>query len=110
GMRQFWRQMEPPIWSGRKVEERNSIWGSQHMALTGLAIEATDERWASALSEQEARRAAEWGLVEINGVPEWYGAYASARKTAVTAAIGVELKAELAEASKVSHPHTLSAL
>ncbi len=109
-IRQFWRQTKPPIWSGRKVEERNSIWGSQHMALTGLAIEATGERWAFTLTEQEARRAAEWGLVEINGVPEWYGAYASVRKTAVTAAINVELKAELTEASKVSHPHTLSAL
>lgn len=110
-LKDYWRENEPPVWSRLPADQRNRISGLHIAGLTGLSVEAGNGTgWASGLTQDEARRAAEWGLVEMNGFPEWFGALARRRPEAVRAALEEELQAELAEADEAVHPHTLQAL
>jgi len=110
-LRAYWRKTEPRIWSRKKPSERNTIWNSQSAALTGLLIEANvGPDWAKSLSASEARRAAEWGLTDLNGAPEWLDALAEANPDAVRDALITELEAELKHLRELPHPHTLNLL
>jgi hypothetical protein len=110
-LRAYWRKTRPPVWSRRLAKERNTIWNPQHAALTGLLIEASaGESWTKELDAKEARRAAEWGLTEINGTPKWLADLAITQPKAVRGALEAELKVELAEIAELPHPRTLQVL
>jgi hypothetical protein len=110
-LREYWRATEPPVWSKRKVKERNSIWNSQFIALTGLSVEqSTGPEWAAKLSSKEALRAAKWALTELNGAPAWLDALAAAHPSPTREALEAELAAELRGVRELMHPHTLNLL
>lgn len=110
-VRSYWRETTPRIWSTRKPAERQSIWGSQNAALTGLNVEvSTVENWKKKLASAEARRAAEWALTDLNGAPEWLDVLAKDHEVEVRAALLAELEAEFKEIDTLQHPHTLNLL
>jgi hypothetical protein len=110
-LRENWRTELPRVWSRRAPADRGLIFESQNAALTGLAIEASsDVNWAARLTKAHARRAAEWALTELNGLPDWLDDLCRAHPTQVRAALQAELKAELAEIRSTPHLHTLNAL
>lgn len=109
-LQDYWRENQPPVWSRRSPEDYNKISGDQLAALTGLAVEAASNPiWAEKLSSTQALRAAEWGLTELNGFPEWYTTLAQAHRDAVQSALVTEIKAELNDKT-LNHPHTLMAV
>ena len=109
-VKRYWRQTKPPVWSGRKADEKNTVWYSQTGALTGLSVESKQRDWTKCLSIREARRASEWGLVELNGFPEWMACLANDHPVSMRAALKRELIAELAEANTLAHARTLGGL
>ncbi len=108
-LRNYWRKTKPPVWSRRVPEKRGVIYPTQNAALTGLAIEnASDTCWTSNLSQAHAKCAAEWGLTELNGFPEWYTLFVKTQPKATQKALITELKKELKDVSALPHPPTLN--
>ncbi|SPU55610.1 Uncharacterised protein [Brevundimonas vesicularis] len=110
-LRQYWRNNAPPIKSRRKPNERNLIFNSQGMALTGLLVEAaSDPAWARKLSRTQARRAAEWAMLELNGFPDWFADLADAHPTITAAVVNAEIDGDLADFGPGGHSHAISGL
>lgn len=110
-LRDYWRNNDAPLWSRLSDEEQGRIGESRQLALTGLLIEAsTASDWPTALSAEEARRAAEWGLTELNGFPEWFEALVEHHPQSVQSVLSAELRAEFGARASLAHPHTLSAV
>lgn len=109
-LKSYWREEEPPIWSRLESENRNSIFYSQYAGLTGVHVEANNSDWIDSLSDEEIKKTAEWALVELNGLPEWFSDLAEKRPSVVTQVLNDELEAELAESDVIQHPHTLGAI
>ena len=110
-LRDYWRNNDAPLWSRLSDEEQGRIGESRQLALTGLLIEATTASdWPAALTAEEARRAAEWGLTELNGFPEWFEALIEHHPQSVQSVLSAELRAEFSARASLTHPHTLSAV
>jgi hypothetical protein len=72
GLIAFWRQWEPTLESERPVEQRNVISKIDCMGICSVTVEAgANPRWPSNLTAVEARRAARFGTLELNGFPSW---------------------------------------
>ena len=94
-LRRHWRRSNPKLVSEREPDKLNTVRLIDCMGLTGVTIEATDDPdWAKRLSQEDAVRAARYGLMEINGLPDWFGELASVHPTAVHDVIMAELKFE----------------
>ncbi len=109
-LKAYWREQTPPIWSRRDTEQRNKIFLSQYAGLTGLHIESSNPMWMENLSNKEITRAAEWGLVDLNGMPDWFSNLAEKYPDVVTQVLKTELEAELTGKDTVKYPHTLNSI
>src|SRR6185295_5862911 len=69
--RSVWRANPPTLRSARPPEDRNSLPWHWHEGLTGLSAEAKNRDWARKLTPDEARIAAGYATVELNGFPSW---------------------------------------
>jgi hypothetical protein len=98
-----WRAHTPTLWSQRPAQERNSGFWVWHEGLTGLAAEAATPGWATRLGPAEARVAAVYATIELNGFTHWLSDLAAAHPAVVVEVIGGELTAELATATEHSH-------
>lgn len=107
-MREYWRNHEPPLWRRRPPEEKSLITGSQTAALTGLAIEAgTRPGWASTLSPEDAQRASEWALLELNALPQWVSELVAAHPEDFKGVLLTEIQAESQNWTPGYHAHAL---
>ncbi len=104
----IWREHSPTLWSQRPIDRRNSILWVWCEGLTGLAAEAQSLGWANRLTQGEARTAATYATIELNGFPAWLDDLAAAHPSIVDAVIGGELGAELA--LEQEHSRTLQHL
>lgn len=110
-MREVWRTRKPPLHSARKAGGHNTIFGTQGYALTGLLIEAASASdWATKLSKKEARAAAEWSTLELNGFPEWLPTLWDAYPAVVAAVFEKEITFELADPATREHTHVVNGL
>lgn len=110
-MKEVWRGRKPPLHSTRKTGEHNTIFGTQGYALTGLLIEAASgPDWPTKLSKTEARVAAEWSTLELNGFPEWLPALWDAHPTVVAPVFEKEIAFELCDPETREHTHVVNAL
>lgn len=105
----YWRITKPPVQSGRKASDRNTIFGTQGAALTGLLIEASQSGWAGRISSSDAARAAEWATCDLNGLPEWFEELIVFHPAEVKRVLNTELGAEIGVPID-EHPHTLSSV
>lgn len=108
--KEVWRTNVPTLWSQRPAEERNKVLLVWSEGLTGLAAESAVSSWATRLSPDEARIAAVYGTIELNGFTTWLRDLAAAQPIIVEEVIGGELSAELAAAEEHSHLPTLQNL
>ena len=99
----FWRAEPPTLWSRRPLEKRNSISWVWLYAFCGVAMEAMSPQWATKLSPAEARIAAAYATVELNGFSSWIGDLADAHPGEVDSVLGAELTAEFA--AGIEYPH-----
>ena len=94
---EIWRDDLPTVPSERQAGENNTLlrWG---LGLAAIYAEAEDPDWANKISNADARLAARFALIELNGLPRWMEALSSARPTAVDEILGNELSWELEQA------------
>lgn len=93
----FWRGDRPTLRSERPDEEKNTYQTRWQLGLAAIHAEAEDPAWASKLTPDEARLALRYVPIQLNGFPAWLDTLAVAHPSAVTAVLGQELGAELAE-------------
>ncbi|NTW55420.1 MAG: ATP-binding protein [Chlorobiaceae bacterium] len=90
-----WRNDLPTLPSERPVELRGTTLVRWRQGLAGLYAEAEDPQWAMKLSEEEAKLAARYALLELNGFPLWLDILAQVHPTALDATLGEELSREM---------------
>jgi hypothetical protein len=90
-----WRNELPTLPSERPGESRGTTLRIWMQGLAGLYAEAEDSLWATRLTEDEARLAARYALLELNSMPLWLDALVFVHPAAVDATLGEELNWEL---------------
>jgi hypothetical protein len=100
----FWRQWAPTLKSAREPAQRNSMINFDIMGIAGVTLDAAeDPQWADELSEAEARRAAEYATLELNGFPRWIDSLAARWPEVVREVLGKELEAEILATPAMEH-------
>lgn len=100
----FWRQWAPTLKSAREPAQRNSMINFDIMGIAGITLDAAeDPQWADGLSEIEARRAAEYATLELNGFPRWIDSLAARWPEVVREVLGKELEAEILATPAMEH-------
>src|SRR5262249_34796159 len=102
----MWRKDEPTLRSERPPDKKNTFLVRWQLGLAAIYAEAEDPLWATKLSDEEARLAARFAPVELNGFPSWLDALVAAHPTAVDAILGTELSLALREAGPDSDATT----
>ena len=87
----------------RPEKKRNAIEFTWLYGLCGVYAESETPGWSSRLSPEEARVAAAYADVEINGFPRWLEELAQTHPTEVDAVLGEELTAQLAMVGEIEH-------
>ena len=91
----IWREDCPTLPSERPEDQRGTYLTRWHLGLTALYAEAEDPSWATKLTGQEAKLAARYAPIELNGLPLWMEILVDAHSKAVDATLGSELSREL---------------
>jgi len=94
-----WRNDRPTLASERPDDARNTYLVRWQLGLAAIYAEAEDPAWATKLSDDEARLAARYAPIELNGLPLWMEALVAAHPSAVDATLGEELSRELTSAA-----------
>jgi hypothetical protein len=94
--RAVWREHPAILKSQRSPGDRESISWVCCEGLTGLEAESSTSGWALCLTVDEARIAAAYATIELNGFPVWLRDLTAAHSRAVEEVIGNELSLELA--------------
>lgn len=107
----FWRHWRPKLKSERTPSEQNTLWTLDCMGIAAIGLEAASgSHWSSTLSSADARRAAEYATLEINGFPTWLETLALSHATETEAVLHQELLAELDRPNPSAHYGFLSDL
>ena len=93
--RALWRSTSPVLWSARPIAEKGSIPYDWIHGLTGVSAEAATPGWTVSLSPREARTAAAYATIEMNGFAPFIIDLAKSHPTEVEEVIGGEVSAEL---------------
>lgn len=96
-LKAIWRRNTPTLRSEREESERNTYLVKWQLGLAAIAAEAEDPAWAGQLSPSEAKLAARYAPIELNGFPFWLASLVSAHPEAVDSVLGAELAYELNE-------------
>ena len=108
--RAFWRNKPPMLWSTRPAGEKNSTPHDWIKGLVGVSAEASHSGWAKDVTAQDARTAAAYATVELNGFAPFIVDLAEAHPSEVEEIIGGEVSAELAVGNECEHLPTLQNL
>lgn len=108
--RSLWRAMQPKLWAERAPEERNSHSYTLIYGLCGVAADAVTPGWACKLSSDEARIAAAFSTIELNGFAPFIHDLVETHPAEVEAVIGGELSTQLGMGGDYSHLPTLQDL
>ena len=93
--RTLWRDNPPMLWSARSVDEKRSIRDDWVHGRTGISAEAATPRWTASLSPSEARTAAAYATIELNGFAPFITDLATSHPAEVEDVIGGEVSSEL---------------
>ena len=91
----IWRDDHPPFPSERPEGERNTFLVQWQIGLAAIYAEAEDADWAKKLTQAEAKLAARYAPIELNGLPQWMESLVDAHPAAVDQTLGHELSWEL---------------
>jgi hypothetical protein len=96
GLIAHWRAWTPWLRSTRKNDEQNQGRSLDSMGLAGITLEGVgNPNWAAELREGDARRAAEYATLELNGFPTWLKSLGLAKPDIVKDVLLREARAEL---------------
>ena len=108
GLVSFWRQWEPTLESSRPADKRNQVSKIDCMGIASISVEArSNPNWAESLSAAEARRAAAYATIEMNGFPVWLTQLAAAWPDDVGAVLAGDIIVELDDPTEGAHRGTL---
>jgi hypothetical protein len=99
----LWRKFTPTLRSERPDDKKNTILVRWQLGLAAIYAEAEDDAWATKLSEEEARLAARYVPIQLNGFPSWLESLAAVHPNAIDATLGTELSLSLREPAKESN-------
>ena len=105
--RAWWRTTQPALWSTRPAAERNKTPYDWIYGLLGVSAEASTPEWTASLSPEEARSAAAYATIELNGFALFIADLAQSHPAEVNAVIGGEVSAELRVGGDHDHLPTL---
>lgn len=91
----IWRHEQPTLPSERREEKRYETLVCWQLGVTAIYAEAEDPTWAKNLSVDEAKLAARYALVQLNGLPPWLQDLVMHHAQVVDSVIGQELSWEL---------------
>ncbi|MER8964648.1 hypothetical protein NKI25_02840 [Mesorhizobium sp. M0808] len=91
----MWRKYKPTLSSERPAGQKNTFLVKWQLGLAAIAAEAEDPLWATKVAEEEARLAARYAPIELNGFPSWLDALVAAHPKAVDSVFGEELTLSL---------------
>lgn len=97
----FWRQTDVQLKSERTLEERNSYPASWLLALAAVKAESEIDGWATALTHDEAVRAARISCVELNGFGGYISMLDQAHPNAVAEVVSLEALAQLQQLADI---------
>jgi hypothetical protein len=90
-----WRHNVPWLESHRTPEQRNTILYVDIMGIVGITLEAeANDHWAERLTSEEAKLAAGYATLELNGFPSWLSGLAKSKPTEVVDVLLGEIRAE----------------
>ncbi|MDD2466881.1 MAG: hypothetical protein PHI97_23040 [Desulfobulbus sp.] len=102
----IWREEYPTLASERPEDARGTYLVFWQLGLAALYAEAEDPSWATKLTEKEAKLAARYAPIELNGLPRWMESLFNAHPAHVDAILGNELSWEL-ESKPGAHGHSM---
>ena len=108
--RAHWRTKPPALWSTRLAAERNNMPQDWIHGLIGVSAEALTPGWTASLSPDEARTAAAYATIELNGFAPFIADLANSHPAEVEEIIGAEVSAELEVGGDHHHLPTLQNL
>ena len=91
----IWREDCPTLPSERPEDKRGTYLVRWQLGLAALYAEAEDPSWFTKLTEEEAKLAARYAPIELNGLPLWIESLVDVHPEAVDAILGNELSWEL---------------
>jgi hypothetical protein len=102
-LQKLWRKFLPTLRSERPADKKNTYQVRWQLGLAAIYAEAEDDAWATKLSEDEARLAARYVPIQLNGFPSWLEALAAVHSKAIDDTLGVELSLSLREPAEDSN-------
>lgn len=99
----LWRKFTPTLRSERPDDKKNTILVRWQLGLAAIYAEAEHDAWATKLSEEEARLAARYVPIQLNGFPSWLEALAAVHPNAIDTTLGAELSLSLREPAEGSN-------
>ena len=91
----IWRKDHPTLPSERPEDQRGTYLVWWQLGLAALYAEAEDPSWAAKLTDEEAKLAARYAPIELNGLPNWMESLVDVHPSAVDAILGKEASWEL---------------
>jgi hypothetical protein len=92
----FWRQWTPTLRSSRASDQRNLVSNIDCLGICAVSVEAKRSAgWPTGLSAAEAKKAAEFGVLEIGGFPSWFDKLTVAFPAEVRTVLMTEIRAEI---------------
>ena len=102
----IWREDDPTLPSERPEDQRGTYLVWWQLGLAALYAEAEDPSWANRLTLDEAKLAARYAPIELNGLPNWIESLVDVHPNAVDAILGKELSWEL-KRDPAAHGHSM---
>lgn len=102
-LQKLWRKLTPTLRSERSGDKKNTIQVRWQLGLAAIYAEAEDDAWATKLSEDEARLAARYVPIQLNGFPSWLEALGTVHPKAIDDTLGAELSLSLVEPANESN-------
>ena len=96
GLIAHWRAWTPWVRSVRKDEELNQVRNLDSMGIVGVTLEAKSRPdWARNLSDDDARRAAQYATLELADFPAWLSDLAREKPAIVRDTLATEIKSDM---------------
>jgi hypothetical protein len=102
-----WRHNVPLLKSRRTPDQRNTIRWVDIIGIVGITLEAaTHDHWAEKLTCEEAKLAAGYATLELNGFPSWLSDLAKVKPAEVVDVLASEIRWEFSSPEGSLH-HTM---
>ena len=96
GLIAHWRAWTPWVRSVRKDGELNQVRNLDSMGIVGITLEAKSRPdWARNLSDDDARRAAQYATLELADFPAWLSDLAREKPAIVRDTLATEIKSDM---------------